>query len=182
MVFVDIKQFKNLTDAGRTKAFLKWDEHQQAVYFSKVRVGYGYKNFFICPCCGEYKTKLYLDKNNIFKCVKCCSIKPYNGIQNTTKGGYEYISYKMERFAEKSGIGRFEYPFDYEQHPKPKNKHRDKWERNLAIMQALENMRSQSIFFDRIWNSKTIQKVEQGKNKCLSYPLLFLKNYFIDIK
>ena len=181
MIKITVQDLMKATHKGASGATVVYNGRKQKVLFNRVKNGFGYKTFMLCPLCGLNCNILYFDYG-CFCCPKCCSKNFYKGIQNTTKGGYEYISYKMERFAEKSGIGRFEYPFNYEQHPKPKNKHRDKWERNLAIMQALENMRSQSIFFDRIWDSKTIQKVEQGKNKCLSYPLLFLKNYFIDIK
>lgn len=179
MAFIEIKQFKKLTDVDKQKAVIKWGEYQQTLYFSKVKVGYGYKKFFVCPCCGEYKTKLYLDKNQIFKCVNCCSVKPYNGIQNTTKGGDDYIDYKMIRFAIKVGIGKYEYPFDYCQHPCPKGKHKEKWNQNLHILQAMENMRFQSIFFEKVWDVKTIRSVETGNNKYLSCTLKDLKNQFI---
>jgi len=178
VAFIEIKQFKKVIDKGKQSARIKWDDKQQTIFFSRVNVGYGCKVFFICSCCGENRTMLYLD-SNIFKCVNCCTVKPYRGIQNTTKGGDEYLGYKMERFAIKVGIGSFDYPFDYLQHFCPKGKHKDKWNKNLSIMQALENMRTQSIFFNKIWNQKTIQSVESGKNKYLKCTLLDLKEKFI---
>lgn len=179
MVKIDIKNFSKMIEKGSKCAVVEYGNTKQKISFSTVKVGYGEKLFLSCPICGKNKYTLYYE-NNLFRCSECCSLNTYKGIQNTTKGGEAYLEYKMERFAMRCGIGQFEYPFDFRKHPRPKGKHRKKWNTNLAIMQCLENMRSQSIFFQRIWNSKTIQSVERKKNKYLLYPLPLLERYFYD--
>lgn len=62
MIFVDIKQFKKLTDAGRTKAVLKWEEHQQTVYFSKVRLDMDIKTSSYAPVAVNIKQNCTLIK------------------------------------------------------------------------------------------------------------------------
>ncbi len=181
MTRIHIRDLKSAIDDKSTGMIIECNGKKHRVQFNRVKVGYGIKIFFSCPLCGANCEILYYEKG-WYCCFDCCSVKPYRGIQNSTKGGYEYISYKMERFAMKCGIGRFDYPFDYEKHPRPKGKHKDKWEKNLSIMQCLENMRSQSIFFNKIWDSKTIQSVEQGRNKYISFPLGLLKKNFYHIE
>ncbi len=177
-MYITIKQVQKLIDEGHSRIKIKRAEHIQTVNLKKVQVGKGERTFFICPCCGKSAYKLYLDNTENFKCVHCTSVNPYEGIQNTTKGGYVYLQYKMERFAMNCGIGSFEYPFDYKKHPKPKGKHIDKWNKNLAIMQALENMRFQSILYQKAWNPKTVKSIVNGKNIFLSLSLEKLKRYF----
>lgn len=180
MTSIHIKQLSKAIDDKSTGAIIECNGKKQKVLFNRVKVGYGEKVFFTCLICGKNKERLYLE-GNLFRCSDCCFVNPYKGIQNTTKGGYDYIAYKMQRFAIKCGIGRFDFPFDYSKHPKPKGKHKDKWEKNLAIMQCLENMRFQSIIYNKMWNPITIRSVEQGKNKYLSYPLFELKQYLFAI-
>ena len=177
MVSINIRQFKRITDTGKDGATIEYEGIRQRLSFSRVVVGYGKKVFFRCPICNKNKESLFWE-NNLFRCSDCCSIKQYSGIQNTTKGGDAYISYKMERFAMRCGVGQFDYPFDFQQHPRPKGKRSKNWNKNLAILQCLENMRFQSIVFGKIWNQKTIQSIEKGKNKFLLYPLKDLKNNF----
>lgn len=175
--FIQIQLFKEKIDKGAESAVIQWEDKRQRIRFAKVALSYGNRSYFICPCCGGNCLKLYLYKD-LFRCRNCCPENSYRGIQNTTQGGDAFIAYKMERFAEKVGIGAFEYPFDYLQHPCPKQKHHSKWDRNLSILQAMENMRSQSIFFKKIWNTKTIRSVENGKNSYLKCSLPKLKQYF----
>ena len=177
MKYIEISQIKELIDKGHKSIKIQQGEKQQIIYLKKVQVGYGQRTYFICPCCGENAVKLYIDKN-LYKCHHCCALKPYYGIQNTTKGGYEYLGYKICRFANKCGISKVKFPFNYYDYPKPKGKHQDKWNRNLKILQALENMRMQSILYNKIWKSKTIKSVEQGKNKFLILDLYELQRYF----
>lgn len=174
IICIRIADFKKVTEKDSKAVMVTCDGVKQKILFSIIKVGYGQKAFFLCPICGKNKEKLYLE-NKLFRCSECCSLNFYRGIQNTTKGGDAYIAYKMQRFAQRCGIGKFEYPFDFRKYPRPKGKHKIKWEKNLAIMQSLENMRSQSIFFNKVWDSKTIQSVEQGKNKFLSFPLPMLE-------
>lgn len=186
MTFIKVEDFYDVIKQRKSQQSLQnnidivylrisFGEDFQTLSFTKVQVGYGKKNFFRCPICGRNATRLYFD-NHLFRCLECCRSNPYKGIQNTTRGGDDYIGYKMERFAAKAGIGQFDYPFDYLKHPRPKGKHWSKWNKNLAIMQSLENMRTQSIFFHKIWDSKTIRSIEKGKNRFLEFPLKVLKD------
>lgn len=179
MVKINIKDFSKMIEKGSRYVVVLYGSTKYKLIFSTVKVGYGEKLFLSCPICGKNKCTLFY-KNNLFRCSECCSINLYKGIQNTTKGGEAYLEYKMNRFAMRCGIGEFEYPFDFHKYPRPKGKHKENWNTNLAIMQCLENMRSQSIFFQKIWNSKTIQSVERKKNKYLLYPLPLLEKYFYD--
>ena len=177
MSYIEIKQIKPLIDKGHKTIKITSGENHQMIFLRNVQIGYGIRTFFICPCCGENAYKLYLDDFG-YKCVHCTSLNPYSDIQNTTKGGADYLEYKMWQFANRHEIGDFQIPFNYANHPKPKWKHHNKWNKNLAIMQALENMRQQSIFFKQIWNQQTIKSIENGRNKFLSLSLSDLKRYY----
>lgn len=175
--YIEINQVKEWIDKGHKNIKLQWNNQQQIIDLKKVQVGYGQRTFFICPCCGQNAIKLYFYKD-LYRCVNCCTVKPYYGIQNTTKGGYEYLTYKIYRFAKKCGIPKVIFPFNYSDYIKPKGKHQDKWNNNLKILQALENMRMQSILYNKIWKPKTIKSVEQGRNKFLILNLYELQRYF----
>jgi hypothetical protein len=177
MSCLNINQFKDTGRPYTARISLPSGETQD-IHFTAVNVGYGLKRFFVCPFCARDCVKLYYD-GNVFKCRLCAPVKLYNGIQNTTKGGSDYLYYKMVRFATKNGIGTIRMPFKYWNYPVPKNKHADKWLKNIAILQALENMRNQSIFFNTIWNNKTIQSIESGNNRLLDALSLFdLEKWF----
>jgi len=106
-----------------------------------------------------------------FVCFPCTGINPYNEIQNTTKGGYRHIEYKMERFASRHGIRILGYPFHYFDYPRPPRKKVELWHKNIKILQALESMRNQSIFFYKKWSTKTIKSIEDGTNYYLTLPI-----------
>ena len=105
-------------------------------------------------------------------------MNPCRGIQYTTRGGYQFIEYKMDRFAQKHGIENINWPFWYLEYVKPKRHRWERWERTLKILQALESMRNQSIFFGKIWNSATIRDVERGTNEYLQRLLMELMLYW----
>jgi hypothetical protein len=133
---------------------------------SKQITGYGEKVFMVCPGCGRRRTKLYLLNGHLL-CRSCYPINVYRGIQNTTKGGCDYISYKMYRFGMSHGFEFERHPFHYYNFDMPKYKNRNKWLLNLTIMQALANMRFQTIFCRRIWDTNTLKSVLSGKNSLL---------------
>ena len=181
MTIIHIKQLSGAITPKSSGVIIEAEGKKEKILLSRVKVGYGYKVFFSCPICGKNSERIIFE-DGLFSCSKCSSAKQYRGIQNTTKGGDDFIAYKMLRFSMKVGIGQFNFPFDYAEHPKPKGKHSDKWNKNLAIMQCLENMRFQSIFNKKIWDLKVIQSVEQGKNRFLSLPLLALKDSIFPIE
>lgn len=136
------------------------------VKFARQKTGFGYKVFMVCPQCGERRVKLYLIDRYLI-CRTCIPINVYKGMQHTTKGGCDYITYIMGRFAQKNGIDFKRHPFHYYEYDKPKYKHWDKWRDSLTIMQALANMRFQTIFMKKIWDTKTIDSVLNFNNKLL---------------
>ena len=149
------------------------------IAFEKQRTGFGEKIFFKCPICGSRRTKLYVCQHRLV-CRGCITYNPYYSITHTTKNGYENLSYRMRGFAKKHDID-LKFPFFYMDYPKPKWKHEERWCEILAILQALENMRNQAIFFNKRYKTIVIQSVLQGKNMFLyACELYDLYKYFYD--
>ncbi len=151
-------------------------DYKRPLVMDHVKVGFGFRNYLICPECGNRFVKLYLCGNR-FVCRKCGKVPVYSGIQNTTKGGYKEIQYRMERYAGKHKI-QFEYPFDYldfvfdQKDPEA-----------LRVLQALENMRCQSIFFGVKYSSSTIRSVLSGDHPIMKddqIALQDLRDHFYD--
>ncbi len=136
---------------------LNIEEHKYDIYIDTQTTGFGEKRFFICPLCLNKRTKLYLDNGSV-GCRNCLNYSPYKGIQNTTRGGYSYIEYKMETLAAKHNI-KFEYPFRYYKSAfdKPKYMRFNKWEEVIRKLLILENMRNQAIFFNKKYTAKLIR-------------------------
>lgn len=132
--------------------------------------GYGSRPLFLCPTCGKRRRDLYYEREGTIKCRSCLPRNIYRGIQHTTRGGYEYIEYKLQRLSEKVKLNNLKIPFDYEDYP---------WftdTETLKVLQGLENMREQSIFFGTIFSPKVVSLVENGKHPNLKdYPLWALK-------
>lgn len=76
----------------------KVEGRRHTVMLEVVKVGYGDRRYFVCPCCGKKRTILYYI-NHGFKCRDCGHFNPYKKIQNGTKGGSSEIQYRMERYA-----------------------------------------------------------------------------------
>jgi hypothetical protein len=115
------------------------------LYFGKISVGFGERDYFICPKCGRYRSKLAWN-GKVFCCMECFPVNVYRGIQQTTRGGSDFITYKMERYAAKHGITIKAYPFIYLEYERPKRKWVENWHKHILILQALESMRGQAIF------------------------------------
>jgi hypothetical protein len=179
MDYIDISDFKKAVFEETQGLEIKYDGNN--IYFTKQKTGYGEKIFFKCPECGSKRTKLYFYKDN-FICRKCHPSNIYKQIQNTTKGGYDYISYRMKQFAASRDIIIKKFPFHYLDYAfeKPKYKHMDKWVENINILQALENMRFQTIAYNKKWDAETVKSVIDGKNTCLYiYELYEIQKYII---
>lgn len=176
MNIVKIEQFKKYFDRGKCKLTGSFGNYKVVFTFGKVKTGFGFRHFLICPSCGQYRVTLVFD-GKAFVCVKCAGINPYRGIQTMTRGGYKFIGYKMARYAEKHGVEGFHFPFDYHDYERPKRRRREHWNKTMKVLQALESMRNQAIFFKKIWDAKTIQSVESGMNPYLELPILNLLLY-----
>lgn len=163
---LDISQIEKKYKAG-SRICIAVGGEKFAVQLAEQKTGFGSRKFFVCPKCERHTMRLYRSQGTPFICDKCAGINLYKPIQNGTKGGYLEIAYRMERYAAKLGIS-FEYPFDYIQFASdPRNKDAA-FRKSLLILQALENMRSQNIFFKKVYSQKTIKAVLTGKHPILS--------------
>lgn len=147
------------------------------VNFAEQKTGFGIRKFFACPVCGKRRTKLFLNRSGL-RCVECAGINPYIEIQNTTKGGYREIEYRMKRFAKKNGIKIEKWPFEYTAYSMDPAYNRKKFQKALKILQVLENMRLQNILFKTTFRPRTIKAVLNGKHPALTrYTLPELQRY-----
>ena len=99
-------------------------------------------------------------------CRECGDVPVYKGIQNNTKGGYDEIGYRMQRYAAAHDI-QFSFPFDYMAFVLDDRCSLNSFRVSLKILQGLENMRSQSIFYQKRYSNKTIKAVLTG-----THPLI----------
>lgn len=143
------------------------------IALAEQKTGFGTRKLFMCPHCGARRMKLYYVRSK-WCCTSCGEYNPYYGIQNTTRGGYLELHYRMERFAKDSGIEIKKWPFSYLDYMEDPRVGRRKFQQALKILQALENMRFQDIFFHRRYSSKTIKRVLDG-----THPLLWKSLYVL---
>ena len=174
---VKIEQFKPIFEHGKTQVTCRIEGSPFKFYFDKKKMGFGYRHYFICSTCGKYCVEL-VQNGGIFACFGCAGVNPYRGIQTTTRGGDQFIAYKMQRLAQKCGIENFRFPFLFWEYERPKYRKSERWCKVLLILQALESMRNQSIFFGKIWNVDVIKSVETGKNEYLRLPAIYHLKYF----
>jgi hypothetical protein len=179
--YIDIDSFKEDIATGVDYSDIVTDGIVQSrIRFAKQRTGYGFKYFLICPNCGSRRTKLYYF-NESYLCRQCYPNNIHRLTQHSAKGGYKDISNRMSRFGERHGIEFDRHPFHYYNHEVPKYKHREKWFENLAIMQALANMRFQTIFMKKRWSRETIKSVLSGTNQFLYlFELDEIDEYILD--
>lgn len=86
----------------------------------------------------------------------------------------------MYRLASKYGI-TIKKPFLYLDFPKPKGWNDDEWAFGMKKLQALENMRFQSIFLNKKYSSATIKSVINGTNLLLYvYNHMEIAQYLYD--
>ena len=147
------------------------------IELTRQRTGFGYKTFFRCPLCSQRRTDLYSTGDSIY-CRSCSPVSIYWGIQNTTRGGTLELYYRMLKIAYKNNI-EFKPPFSYYNFllKEPKQNVKE-WRKAIKQLQILENMRFQTIFFQKRYDSKLIDYVI---NKCLYlYDLCEIEKYIID--
>ena len=147
----------------------KVEGRRHTVMLEVVKVGYGDRRYFVCPCCGKKRTILYYI-NHGFKCRDCGHFNPYKKIQNGTKGGSSEIQYRMERYAKKNNIEIVRFPFnymDYIQDERLMKKGKNSFRMKLKVLQALENMRFQTIMMKKTFSNQAIRKVISEKHPIL---------------
>lgn len=152
---IDIRQFKDL-GIDTEKDFLILDKPYPNIYFAQQKTGYGSKNFFICPTCGNRREKLFIINKNVY-CRSCSPISPYKGIQNSTKGGERELAYRISKTAREYQIN-YKFPFRYWEYifDRPKYMRVKKWQDGIRKMQILENMRFQNILYKTNYEPKLI--------------------------
>lgn len=162
--YIDIKDCLDIGNKDMTSAALTMvDGKEFQVGFQRQKTGYGERLFMQCPRCGRRRMKLYIYKE-LLLCRDCYPFPVYRGIKNVTPGGYKYIGYRMRKFAAANGIAIKKFPFDYLEYERPKYKHKEKWEEQLKILQALENMRIQSHEKKFYYSVETVNSVLKYKN------------------
>lgn len=144
------------------------------VTISPQMTGFGTRYFLVCPACGRRVQRLYLCCGRLI-CRTCGKVPLYRGIQNSTRGGYFEIQYRMDRFAAKHGI-KFDYPFDYMQFLLDKRIRRENFRRKVRILQSLENMRLQCILFRSRYERETIRSVLAGNHPLVLNERITLKD------
>ncbi len=156
---IGLEQFKGDIENNSEYIDVTVDKRESLrVFLSKQRTGYGYKNFMICPFCGTRHIRLYLCNQKLM-CRKCFPENVYSGIQHHNKGGNKDIAYRIYRYAAAHGVTIKRFPFNYWEYDKPKNRKEASWVNILTVLQALEDMRYQTIAYHKIWNSKTIKSI-----------------------
>lgn len=177
MPILDIKDIK----ASRTdNVRLKVNDKLIDIGIDRQKTGFGYKRFLLCPNCDERRTKLYIYGPADIYCRSCSPYGPYEGITHTTKGGTSSITYRMYRLAADYKI-ELEFPFSYYQtfNKKPKYMRWDKWNRGVKQLQILENMRFQTIFFDRKYDASLIKFILENHDR-VNYNLCDIKENLYD--
>ena len=180
MEYIDVRQFKDKVKPDAKEVTFK-DSHglQRTVSFLYQKTGYGKKRFFCCPFCLKRVQKLYFVGNE-YMCSECGKVNPYEGIKNSTKGGYDDIFYRMKRYAARYDI-QFNFPFDYLDFIFDPRIGKQSFRKHLTVLQGLENMRFQSIISKTTYSTKVLSSVIRGKHPLLQSQTLWeLKNWFYD--
>jgi hypothetical protein len=176
--YVAIEDLKAVIDINQSKVSFICEDSPVEIEIVKQRTGYGYKLFIVCPLCGSRRIKLYSYHDSLV-CRGCYPFRLYKNMTDTTKGGYEEISYRMSRVAAKYGV-QINHPFSYHQMllNKPKYMHNRTWEGLTRQLQMLANMRFQAIFMKKKYSSELIK---YALGHCLYlYSLSDLDKYLID--
>lgn len=171
MMKVDANDLKDNVPVTSNHCKTKVNDRTYLLDIAHIKTGYGARRLFVCPHCGKNKRILYYIQNS-FMCAECGHYNPYKDIQNSTKGGSSELQYRMNRIAEKVGI-KIQYPFDYFQvltDPRASNK---KFNEQIRVLQALENMRSQAIFYKIIYGNSIINQVIKGVHPLMEKLTLF---------
>lgn len=179
--FIDVQSCLEMGAKGmeRAEVFME-DGWKFNIEFRQQKTGYGERVYLVCPKCGHRRMKLYIFGGRLL-CRECYSYPVYRRIKNVSQGGYKYIIYRMCRFAEYAEIKIKRLPFYYGDYERSKYKHRKKWEKSLKVLQALENMRVQSVVWGKRFSVAVVNSVLKGENSLLNvYDLDDLTIYAVD--
>lgn len=176
---IDIRQLKGNIEADAEKIKIETADKKQIVSLAYQKTGFGCKRYFVCPECSKRIEQLYFN-GALWKCRRCSGANPYWGIQNSTKGGYDEIGYRMKRYAMMQNI-EFDFPFDYLKFANDNRMKKSGFREKLMILQGLENMRFCSIILKINYEYRIIRSVLSGKHILLhTVTLMDLKNNLYD--
>lgn len=177
MYVLNMKDIRKAIEVDTMNINLMIGDVKYRIELSWQKTGYGRRCFFVCPSCRKRFIKIYVVDERI-RCQNCADLKPYYGIQYTTKGGYVELEYRMRRYSLKHDI-RFAYPFDYEDFLFDSRMEKESFRCKIKILQALENMRQQAIFFKSTFTPKQIKAVLSYKHPTLlNHSINSLKNNY----
>lgn len=177
---IDVRDLKGKIKPNAQAVTLTVGERKQNIQLAYQKTGISQKRFFLCPRCGKRVEYLYIN-NGILKCRKCSGVR-YKGIQDTTKGSYDEIAYRMKRYADKYNI-IFDFPFDYIAFANDSRINKQQFRKHLIVLQALENMRFQALFYKTRYSSKLLSQVIKGEHPILQQvTLLDLRENIYDWK
>lgn len=164
---ITVKQIKDKCRPGAVAVTIGGNDSrkEQTIDLHRERSGCCDRLFFLCPSCGKKSVVLYLSGKG-WTCRTCCPVSPYEGIQNKTKGGADEIGYRMKRYANLKGIS-FDYPFSYTAFALDDRTRQEGFRNSLKVLQALENMRTQALFFGNRYTVKDFRQVTT-----LKHPLM----------
>ena len=129
------------------------------------KTGFGYKRFFICPCCGEAREKLYYSNEaDELRCRSCINENVYKYRTNLyDEGGTDLIYYKMFKLAKSIGIEAKDLDFPFEPlkyiWSKPKYTRYDKFSTVISQIIILEQLRMNVITFKTKYSAKYINEL-----------------------
>lgn len=179
MQYLDIRQIKGHVQDDEAVIKIKAGDVTQRISLAYQKAGFGKKRFFRCPRCSKRVERIYFIDDR-WRCAKCSGVNPYGGIQNKTKGGYDEIGYRMNRYAEKHNI-QFDFPFDYTKFINDKRNKRESFRKHIRVLQSLENMRTHAIFFNATYKPYVCRLVTSGKHPLMqSKTLQELSRYIYD--
>ena len=179
MMILDIYALKPEVRAAKEMTATIYGQ-KYLIQTAEQKTGFGIKKFLLCPVCGKRRVKLYFVGNG-FKCASCGKINLYTGIQNGTRGGERELEYRMMRFAAANEITISEWPFHYLHYIADKRISRASFRKKIVILQALENMRFQNIFFGKVYPQTVIRSVLKGEHPALNTKTLgYLQRYTVD--
>ena len=99
LIYAPTRQQKSISES---MAWYQTDNGAAFVDVTYQPTNYGRKAFLICPVCGKRRAKLYMINGKVYCRDHLTNL--YAGIQKTTKGGYDRISYTLRKMANRYNI------------------------------------------------------------------------------
>lgn len=133
------------------------------VRITQQRTGFGYRRYFLCPCCGRKCGKVHLYEEVLY-CQRCIPLSLYRYRQGLyDEGGSALIVWHMERLAEKVGIKRIKFPYWFLDYPdkSPLGIGSKRYLKTLLTIQAMERLRTAAIFLGCRFTAREIKELSK---------------------